>query len=200
MVTNKRMKNEKIFFLVLVLALVGVVTIIIRKSVQSGKRRNIMRTNKSENDIPQFETTSQQLAKLNTDLLDLLNQKTGDNMERQFHAYFNLDEMKIVNGVKTAMNGKLPFARFSMESETMDESIRNMHKADKRMFEILDRTGFLIMVGKLLATIAWTQAAKDTSKTGLCKFWRCTEKIAWGSAITWDNISGQGSAVSACII
>jgi hypothetical protein len=199
------MKNQKIFFLVLVLALVGVITIIIWKSVQSGQRRNIMRPDKSEknkpeHDIPQFETTSQQLAKLNSDLLDLLNQKTGDNMERQFYAYFNLDEMKIVNGVKTAMNGKLPFARFSMDSETMDESIQNMYKGDKRMFEILDRTGFLVMVGKLLATIAWTQAAKDTSKTGLCKFWKCTEKIAWGSPVTWDNISGQGSAVSTCIV
>jgi hypothetical protein len=199
------MKNQQMFFWVLVLALVGVVSIIIWKSLESHQRRNLMRPDKPEHDkpehdTPQFDTTSQQLAKLNRDLLDLINKKTGDNMERQFYAFFNLDETKIVNSVKSAMNGKLPFARFSMNSETMDESVRNMHKIDKRMFKILDQTGFLVMIGKILSTIAWTQGAKDTSKTGLCKFWSCTEKIAWGSAITWDNISGPGSAVSACIL
>lgn len=188
------MENKQIFFYVLVILIASVVGILVWRSVKtSNDRKSAYSTSPTGNT---FELTSTRLSDLNTQLIQLLNEKTGRNVEKSYYVFLGTTEQAMVDKVQRTLKARNMQSQFTMDGTSMDEPILKMYSNYPKLFELLGDIGYLTMVGKIIATATWSSLTTNPSPANLDAFWQCIDDIDWKDSLTWIHM---GSSVRNCL-
>jgi hypothetical protein len=198
------MKKKTLLFIAAVTIIVTVVILVIL--IGSGPK--IRFYNKincySEGFTSNFKEINTKFNSLQKDLLNKLNKKTNINLSTDFKDYFDISIEPMLEKIEAAMKNpsilqetgkKIKPADFSFNGDTIDKSIIKIHKNNPTLFNILRKTGFLIVSGRIVASEAWI----SSNNTSLIDFWKCTTKIDWNDIKTWKGIQQNNSLIMSCI-
>lgn len=181
------MESKQTVFYVAVIVIVTVVAVLIWWSI---KKKNDRKSAFSrENRVDTFQLTVERLTDLDRQLMTLINEKTGVNMSVAYISYIGKSPAEVVNNVKNTMQSQYLLSEFTMDGKTMDEPILKMYANNSKLFALLGTVGFLSVIGKMIATTAWTTSSDNPSPESLETFWKCTDNIDWKSHVTWVNLS-----------
>jgi len=155
-----------------------------------------------------FQEVFDRLTGLRSELFERLNAKTGVYMEADFEAFFDLPFKPMLESIESAMRNPvsvgvegapIPESEFFLGGDTMDEPIRRIADRSPRLYSILQKTGFLVVIGRFIASSAWLSMSKNSTPGSLQAFWQCTTRIDWNDPAVWAEMNGQTCLIAACL-